>query len=59
MRFRDRQVWIEPGELIVIPHGVEHAPFAEVETRIVLVEPKSTVNTGTEQNERTAPIGWI
>ena len=59
MRFRDRSVLVEPGELIVIPRGVEHAPYAEEETQILLFEPNTTVNTGNVQSERTAPIEWV
>lgn len=59
LRFRDRDVWLEPGELMVVPHGVEHAPFAEIETQIVLFEPASTVNTGTESSERTFVPEWV
>jgi len=42
MDFRDRQVWLEPGELIVVPHGVEHRPYAESEAHVMLVEPDAT-----------------
>lgn len=59
LRFRDLEVWLEPGELLVVPHGVEHAPFAEVETQIVLFEPAGTQNTGTEENERTYHSDWV
>lgn len=59
LRFRDREVWLEPGELLVVPHGVEHAPYAEVETQIVLFEPAGTQNTGTEKNERTYDSDWV
>ena len=60
MRFRDRDVWVEPGEFIIIPHGVEHLPVAEEETHIVLLEPKTTLNTGNLRNERTvAELGRI
>ncbi len=59
LRFRGREIWLEPGELIVVPRGVEHAPFAEVETQIVLFEPASTVNTGTESSERTFIPEWV
>ena len=51
--FRDRQVWLEEGELIVVPRGVEHRPVAEEEAHVLLFEPGSTVNTGNVQNERT------
>ena len=53
MRFRDRDVWVEPGEFIIVPHGVEHLPVAEEETHILLLEPKTTLNTGNVRNERT------
>jgi len=53
MRLRDRDVWVEPGEFIIIPHGVEHLPVADEETHILLLEPKSTLNTGHVRNERT------
>lgn len=53
MRFRDRDVAVGPGELIIIPHGVEHMPVSEGITEIMLLEPATTVNTGTETNERT------
>ncbi len=53
MEFRDNDVVLEPGELIVVPKGVEHRPVAEVETHVVLVEPKATLNTGNVCNERT------
>lgn len=53
MRFRDRDVWVEPGEFIIVPHGVEHLPVADEETHILLLEPKTTLNTGNVRNERT------
>lgn len=53
MRFRDRDVWIEPGEFIIVPRGVEHLPVAEEETHILLLEPATTLNTGNVRNERT------
>ena len=60
MRLRDRDVWVEPGEFIIIPHGVEHLPVAEEETHILLLEPATTLNTGNVRNERTvAELGRI
>lgn len=53
MRFRDRDVWIEPGEFLVVPRGVEHCPVAPDECEVLLIERKGTLNTGTEVNERT------
>lgn len=53
MEFRDRQAWLGPGELIVVPRGVEHRPCAEGEVHVLLFEPASTLNTGNVVNERT------
>lgn len=53
MEFRDRSEWIEEGEFIVVPRGVEHRPVAEEETHVMLFEPASTLNTGDVENERT------
>jgi len=50
---RDRHEWIEEGEFIVVPHGVEHRPVAEEECWFLLFEPASTLNTGNVKNERT------
>lgn len=53
MKFRDREAIIKEGEFIVVPRGVEHCPIADEEVHIVLIEPKSTLNTGNITNERT------
>jgi mannose-6-phosphate isomerase-like protein (cupin superfamily) len=53
MDFRDREVWIEEGELIVVPRGVEHRPVADEEACVMLFEPASTLNTGNVQGELT------
>jgi mannose-6-phosphate isomerase-like protein (cupin superfamily) len=53
MRFRDRDVTVLPGEFIIVPKGVEHMPVAEEEVHVVLIEPKTTLNTGNVRNERT------
>lgn len=53
MQFRDRTVQLDPGEFIVVPRGVEHCPAADEECHVLLVEPKSTLNTGNVENERT------
>lgn len=52
--FRDGAVHIGPGEMFVVPKGVEHKPFAEKEVRMMLIEPRGTLNTGHEGGERTA-----
>ncbi len=46
IRLRDRNVILGPGELFVVPRGVEHQPFAEEETHLLLIEPTGTPNTG-------------
>jgi mannose-6-phosphate isomerase-like protein (cupin superfamily) len=48
-----RDIWVEEGELIIIPHGVEHHPIAEEETHLMLLETTTTVNTGNVASERT------
>lgn len=53
IKLRDRDLWINEGEFVIIPHGVEHLPVAEEEVQVILLEPKSTLNTGNVQNERT------
>lgn len=59
IKFRDRDVWLEAGEFLIIPKGVEHMPVAEDEVQVMLLEPKTTVNTGNVQNEKTAVDQWI
>jgi mannose-6-phosphate isomerase-like protein (cupin superfamily) len=59
MQFRDREVEVEPGEFIIVPHGTEHRPVADDEVHILLLEPKSTVNTGTAGGARTREVEWI
>src|SRR5258705_10617289 len=51
IRLRDGNVTLEPGEFLIVPRGVEHCPVAAEETHIVLLEPKSTLNTGDVRNE--------
>jgi mannose-6-phosphate isomerase-like protein (cupin superfamily) len=53
MRFRDGEQVLGPGEMIVVPRGVEHCPVAEGECHVVLVEPASTVSTGDVREART------
>ena len=53
MKFRDHQAVIREGEFIIVPHGVEHCPAADEEVQVVLIEPKTTLNTGNLINERT------
>ena len=53
MKFRDREAVIREGEFVIVPRGVEHCPVADEEVHLVLIEPKSTLNTGNITNERT------
>ena len=53
IRLRDRDLLLDEGEMVVIPHGVEHMPVAEEEAHVLLLEPKTTLNTGNVRNERT------
>src|SRR5579864_3028787 len=53
IKLRDGDIHLDPGEFVIIPHGVEHLPVAADEVHVLLLEPKSTVNTGNVQSERT------
>jgi len=53
MKFRDREAVVREGELVIVPRGLEHCPVADEEVHIVLIEPKSTRNTGNITSERT------
>jgi mannose-6-phosphate isomerase-like protein (cupin superfamily) len=52
--FRDGSVQVRPGELFVVPRGVEHKPFSDGETRVLVIEPRGVVNTGGTRGEKTA-----
>lgn len=53
LKFRDKDVHLKEGEFIIVPKGVEHLPVADEEAHVLFFEPKSTLNTGDEINERT------
>jgi mannose-6-phosphate isomerase-like protein (cupin superfamily) len=53
MEFRDQHVWLEEGEFVIVPHGIEHRPVAETEVHVLLFEPCTTLNTGNVQNDMT------
>lgn len=55
VKLRDGDVELGEGEFVVIPRGVEHMPVAEEEAHVLLFEPKTVLNTGDVQNERTLP----
>ena len=54
IQLRDRDVELGPGELFVVPRGVEHCPRADEEAHLLLIEPRGTPNTGDAGGERTA-----
>jgi mannose-6-phosphate isomerase-like protein (cupin superfamily) len=51
MEFRDKSILINPGELIIVPRGIEHRPVAENEVAIMLFEPSTTINTGNTDSD--------
>lgn len=60
IHFRDGNVTLRPGEMFVVPRGLEHKPFAKQECRIMLVEPAGTINTGDVESDLTAKDDlWI
>jgi mannose-6-phosphate isomerase-like protein (cupin superfamily) len=56
MEFRDTDVWLEEGQLLIVPHGVEHRPVGDEEVHVVLLEPATTLNTGNVQNDLTTSV---
>ena len=57
---RDGEVFVDAGEMYVVPAGVEHKPYAESEVKMLLIEPRGVVNTGDAGGELTAPVDrWI
>jgi mannose-6-phosphate isomerase-like protein (cupin superfamily) len=60
MEFRDRHVWLEAGEFLIVPRGVEHRPVADEEAHVVLFEPETTLNTGDVREVWTVDEpGWV
>jgi mannose-6-phosphate isomerase-like protein (cupin superfamily) len=57
--FRDGVVTLQRGEMLVVPKGVEHKPFAQEECQALLIEPAGTLNTGDEGGERTVEAEWL
>lgn len=56
IKLRDRDIRLEEGEFVIIPRGVEHLPIADEEAHVLLLEPKTTLNTGKVHNERTVAV---
>lgn len=59
IKLRERDLVIREGEFVIIPKGKEHMPVAQEEVWIMLLEPKSTSNTGNVSDERTVEAEWI
>jgi mannose-6-phosphate isomerase-like protein (cupin superfamily) len=53
MKLRDRDLELNEGEFVIVPKGVDHQPVAEEEVHLLLLEPKTTLNTGNVKNEKT------
>ncbi len=53
IKLRDRDLALSEGEFVIIPRGVEHCPVAKEEAQVILLEPKTTLNTGDAVSERT------
>jgi mannose-6-phosphate isomerase-like protein (cupin superfamily) len=57
---QQRDVWVEAGEFIIVPRGVEHRPVADEEVEVLLFEPASTLNTGNVRDQFTVPkLNWV
>ena len=56
IEFRDRDVWVDKGEFLIVPRGVEHRPVADEEAHIMLFEPADTLNTGNVEGELTQKV---
>ena len=59
IKLRDRDVKVGEGQFVIIPRGIEHMPVAAEEVQVMLLEPKSTVNTGNVESDRTVGAEWI
>ena len=56
IKFRDKDLVLDAGELVVIPKGVDHLPIAAEEVHVMLIEPKGTLNTGNVVTEKTKQV---
>ena len=60
IEFEDRTIELREGEMLVVPKGVRHKPYAEAECKVMLVEPRGVINTGDAEGDLTAPNDdWI
>ncbi len=53
IKLKDKDIHLQAGEFVIIPKGVEHLPIAEEEVHVMLIEPKTTINTGDIENKST------
>ncbi len=56
VKFKDRDICLKEGEMIIVPKGTEHMPVALEEVHVLLIEPKSTLNTGNVVSDKTVEI---
>ena len=60
IEFEDKTIEVNEGEMIVVPKGTKHKPYASEEAKIMLVEPSEVINTGDNQGHLTAPNDeWV
>lgn len=59
IKLRSGDVTVRPGQFVIIPKGMEHMPVAAEEVHAILLEPKTTLNTGNVESERTVAAEWI
>ena len=60
IEFENETMMLQQGEMVVVPKGIKHRPFAQEEAKIMIVEPKNVRNTGDALDELTAPNDkWI
>ncbi|MFQ5920247.1 MAG: cupin domain-containing protein [Thermoplasmata archaeon] len=59
LQLRTGDVSLKAGEMAIVPRGVDHRPKADEEAHVLLIEPKSTTNTGNVQDDRTTDAEWI
>lgn len=62
IQLRDQTIKLGPGEMFVVPRGIEHCPSAQPGTRFMMIEPASTAHTGTTQSSHSVPMEsqpWI
>lgn len=60
IKFRDGDIWLNEGEFVIVPRGVEHLPVAPEEVHVLLFEPSSTLNTGNVRDDRTVDeADWV